>query len=81
MKLEGHNDTWRVASGELGYNEPVYIGWSYEKNQIEYLEYDEEFSEKDKDFFENFNKDFLEVLRTVKTHNSWDLRDLTYSKN
>ncbi|WP_321375261.1 hypothetical protein [uncultured Draconibacterium sp.] len=81
MKSEGHNDMWRVASGELGYNGPVYIGWSYGKNQVEYLQYDNEFSKKYEKFFEDLNKDFVKVLRTVKSYDSWYLRDLSYSKN
>lgn len=81
FKSEGHNDVWRVASGGLGYDGPVYIGWTFDKNQSEFLKRDEEFSKKYADFFKEFNKDFVKILRTVEKNDSWYLRDLSYFGN
>jgi len=81
LRSEGHNDIWRVAKGGLGYDGPVYIGWSFDKNQTEYLKHDEEFSKKYAEFFKELNKEFVKILRTIEKKDSWYLRDLSYSKN
>ncbi len=81
LKSEGHNDTWRVASGDLGYDGPVYIGWSFDKNQSEFLKHDEIFSKKHEDFFKELNKEIIKTLRTVEKKDSWFLRDLSYYGN
>lgn len=81
LKSEGHNDVWRVASGDLGYDGPVFIGWSFDKSQTEYLKHDELFSKKHKEFFDELNKDFVKILRAIEKKDSWFLRDLSYFDN
>ncbi|WP_167618086.1 hypothetical protein [Maribellus sediminis] len=81
IKSEGHSDSWHVASGGLGYNGPVYIGWAFDKNKKEYIINDEIFSKKYGDFFKEFNKDFVKILRSVERKEAWFARDLSYFGN
>lgn len=78
LKENGYNDTWHVASGGLGYNGPVYIGWSVDSSKANYMANDEEFGKKYGEYFQEFNKKFVKTFRTAQRSDAWYLEDISY---
>ena len=74
---KGHNDTWNMARGELGYEGPVYIGWSFGKNKADFVEQDQKFGEEHSDFFKELNSEFLENVRTINRTEGWFIKNLS----
>lgn len=78
LKADGHNNPWRVARAELGYNGPMYIGWSVDKSKTDFMINDKKFGEKYGDYFKELNKEFLKTISSVKKGDSWFMRDISY---
>lgn len=78
LKDNGHNDPWHVARGDLGYEGPVFIGWSFDKSKSSYTIQDEKFGKKYGEYFNEFNKKFVKTIRKIEPGEAWHIRDISY---
>lgn len=81
LSSKDHKDSWHLAAGGLGYDGPVYIGWTFDKNRKEFLLNDEINSKKYDDFFKEFNNDLVKLFRSYERKDAWFARDLSYFRN
>lgn len=81
LKSKNHNDAWHMATGGIGLEGPVYIGWSFGTSQLDYIETDNNFNEKFGEEFKELNKRFISCVRAFESRDSWLIRDLSYIAN
>lgn len=81
LKSKNYNDAWHMGIGEIGFNGPVFIGWSFATSMKDYLEQDEIFSEQFSDDFKEYNERFRNCLRQIVNKEAWYIRDLSFVNN
>lgn len=81
LKSKKYNDAWYMATGEIGLEGPVFIGWSFGTSMEDYWNQDKLFNEKYGEDFKVFNERFIKCLKSVVNKDSWYLQDLSYINN
>jgi hypothetical protein len=73
------NDLYYFGEGRIGEEQPVYFGWSFARDIVDYWEQDKKSRELLGEDLNKINQKLVTCLRRIEEKNCWWLQDLSYS--
>lgn len=80
LKEKGYEDASMVGEAKIGYEQPLYISWSFGKDKMDFLQQDRKIWEIASEEWKSINEELVKYLKRIDEFDCWYQQELSYKK-